>query len=100
MTPILFKICFIILRSIALGGVHLESAGILEICCTIVRFSYPCKRRNESDGIGEQGAGAEGVTGGSRERHNYEFHDMHSSTNIIRVINSRRIKYTDMYYSW
>lgn len=59
------KICYITLRSIALGTVHLESAVILEMCCIFVTFSYPRKRIIE---IGEYGVGEKG--GGTRKLHN------------------------------
>jgi hypothetical protein len=33
------------------------------------------------------------VTGGWRKLHNHEFHNLHSSPNIIRVIKSRRMRW-------
>jgi hypothetical protein len=40
------------------------------------------------------------VTGGWRKLHNKEFHNLYSSTNIIRMTKSRRMRWGDIYSAW
>jgi hypothetical protein len=35
-----------------------------------------------------------------RKLHNYEYHNLYSSPNIVRVIKARRLRWADMWHAW
>jgi hypothetical protein len=46
------------------------------------------------------GPNRDGVTGGWRNLHNEELHNLYSSSSIIRIIKSRRMRWADMWHEW
>jgi hypothetical protein len=46
------------------------------------------------------GTKRDGVTGGWRKLHKKELHNLYSSTSIIRIIKSRRMRWRDMWHEW
>jgi hypothetical protein len=40
------------------------------------------------------------VIGGWKELHNEELHNLYCSPSIIRIIESRRMRWASMYYEW